>query len=235
MTYSYNHRQLVHRLVFQLFFFVLTPTLLLSQSIDQKMRAAGLVDIQEIDPTIQVSLMYASTDNFVGVNMYGDLKKAYLLPHFAEKLRKAQRKLKSEKGEQYSLIIHDAARPLSVQRKMWNSVKGTPNSVYVAPPSNGGGRHNYGAAVDITIINLDTGEELDMGSPVDYFGERAHINIEASLVKRGLITQEAANNRAYLMQLMNSQDLRAIRKEWWHFQERNSISYVRKTYQLLDF
>lgn len=199
------------------------------------MEEAGLVDIQKVDPTIKVALMYATSENFVGENMYGSLRKAYLLPHLAEKLKLIQAQLKKEKGDQFSLIIYDAARPLSVQRKMWNAVKGTPNTAYVASPSNGGGRHNYGAAVDLSIINLATGEVLDMGSPVDHFGVRAHINNEVFLVKKGLISQDAADNRAYLMKLMNAQGLRAIRKEWWHFQERNSIAFVRSTYQLLDF
>lgn len=233
---TYSHQgQLAYRVVSQLLLLILLPTLLAAQSLEQKMEQAGLMDIKQVDPTIKVALMYATNENFVGENMYGELKKAYLLPHFAEKLKRAQQQLKADKGDDYSLIIYDAARPLSVQRKMWNAVKGTPNTAYVASPNNGGGRHNYGAAVDISIINLKTGEVVDMGSPVDHFGVRAHINDEASLVKKGLITQEAANNRTYLMKLMNAQGLRAIRKEWWHFQERNSISYVRSTYKLLDF
>lgn len=235
MNRQYLNKQLVYLKVSQLLLLIFLPTLANAQSLDQKMEQAGLVDIQQVDPSIKVALMYATSENFVGENMYGALRKAYLLPHIADKLKRIQARLKKEKGEDYSLIIYDAARPLSVQRKMWNAVKGTPNTAYVASPNNGGGRHNYGAAVDISIIDLKTGKELDMGSPVDHFGVRAHINNEASLVRRGLITQEAADNRAFLMKLMASEGLRAIRKEWWHFQERNSIADVRSTYTLLDF
>lgn len=218
-----------------LFFLIFSSTLLFAQSIEERMQEFGLVNIRSIDPSIQVELMYATADNFVGVVMYDDLKNAYLLPHIAKKVAEAQRKLKDEMGKQYSLIIYDAARPLSVQRKMWDTVKGTPYSAYVASPQNGGGRHYYGAAVDLSIIDLSTGNALDMGSPVDHFGERAHISNEADLLKRGLITEEAKRNREYLMKLMNGVGLRAIRKEWWHFQEYNSIKEVRSSYRLLDF
>ena len=74
-----------------------------------------------------------------------------------------------------------------------------------------------------------------MGSPVDHFGIRAHINNEAALVKQGLITREAMKNRQYLFHLMDRVGLRPIRKEWWHFQERNSIREVREQNRLLDF
>ena len=63
----------------------------------------------------------------------------------------------------------------------------------------------------------------------------AHINNEAALVKQGLITREAMKNRQYLFHLMDRVDLRPIRKEWWHFQERNSIREVREQNRLLDF
>lgn len=193
----------------------------------------GLVDIQEVDPSIQVELMYATKDNFVGENMYGDLTKAYMLPHFAEKLKRAQRKLKSDWGAAYSLLVCDAARPLSVQRRMYEAVKGTPNRVYVASSDNGGGRHNYGAAVDVTIVNTTTGERVDMGSEVDHFGIRSHTDNEQELLRKGLITRNAYDNRRYLTRLLNAEGLRNIRKEWWHFEERISIKEVRTKYRLI--
>lgn len=209
-----------------LLFFVATP--LRGQS-----QFEGLVDIQDIDPSIQVELMYATEDNFVGENMYGHLTKAYMLPHFAEKLKRAQAKLKSDWGEEYSLLVCDAARPLSVQRRMFDAVKGTPNRVYVASPNNGGGRHNYGAAVDVTIVNTSTGQRVDMGSEVDHFGIRSHTDREEELLRKGLISREAYNNRRYLTRLLNAEGLRNIRKEWWHFEERISIKEVRTKYRLI--
>lgn len=197
------------------------------------MKAAGLVEITEVDPTIQVQLMYATEDNFVGVNMYGDFKRAFLLPHIAKKLKRAQQELKQEWGDDYSLLIKDAARPLSVQKKMYNTVAGTAYQRYVSPPSNGGGRHNYGAAVDLTIIHLPTGVEVDMGSKVDHFGITSHTDREQELLRKGLITKESYRNRRFFNQLMNKQGLHNIRREWWHFQERMSIKEVRQRYQLI--
>lgn len=193
----------------------------------------GLVDIKDIDPSIQVELMYASTDNFVGVDMYGDWNKAYMLPHFAEKLKRVQAQLKKDWGNEYSLLICDAARPLSVQKRMYETVKGTKYQGYVASPANGGGRHNYGAAVDLTIINTITGQRVDMGSPVDHFGIRSHTDKETELVQKGLITKEAYDNRRYLTRQMNAVGLRNIRKEWWHFEERIPIKEVRSRYRLI--
>ena len=200
----------------------------------EKMQAAGLVEIKEVIPDIVVDLMYSRTDNFMGTDVYGDLSEAYLVPSFAERLKEAQKLLKRERGSRYSLIIYDAARPLSVQKRMWSVVKDTPNRKYVAPPTNGGGRHNYGLAADLSIVDTTTGEALDMGSPVDHFDETSHIGNEAALVEAGKMTPEARANRAYLHGLMKRVGLRPIRKEWWHLQEYTGIKEVRR-HKLLDF
>ena len=229
--------------LFRRFLFLLLPllpTLLYGQTSwteeewRAKMEGAGLVELTEVIPDIEVDLMYSRTDNFMGADVYGDLEDAYLVPRFAERLKKAQKLLKQELGSRYSLIIYDAARPLSVQKRMWSIVKETPNRKYVAPPTGGGGRHNYGLAADLSIIDTKTGKALDMGSPVDHFGITSHIGNEASLVKEGKITPEARANRAYLHGLMKRVGLRPIRKEWWHLQEYTSIKEVRK-HKLLDF
>ena len=93
--------------------------------------------------------MYTRADNFTGTLLYEDLKEAYLHPDAMKSLKRAQRLLK-EQYPGYSLIVYDAARPLSVQQKMWDVVKGTSKYIYVSNPSRGGGLHNYGLAVDIS-------------------------------------------------------------------------------------
>ena len=70
----------------------------------------------------------------------------------AKALLQAQKRLK-ELYPGYSLIIYDAARPMSVQQKMWNVVKGTSQNIYVSNPARGGGLHNYGLAVDVSIAD----------------------------------------------------------------------------------
>ena len=92
---------------------------------DKKMKEYGLVDIQSLDKEIRVELKYATEDNFVGENMYGSLTTAYLLPHIARKVVEAQRILR-ERHPEYSLLVYDAARPISVQRRMRRAVEGTP-------------------------------------------------------------------------------------------------------------
>ena len=77
----------------------------------------GFVNIAEADRTIAIDLMYTRADNFTGAILYDDLKEAYLHPEALESLQKAQRLLKAQHPA-YSLIVYDAARPMSVQQKM---------------------------------------------------------------------------------------------------------------------
>ena len=211
---------------------------------DKKMKEYGLVDIQSLDKEIRVELKYATEDNFVGENMYGTLTTAYLLPHFARKVVEAQRILRKRYPE-YSLLVYDAARPISVQRRMRRAVEGTPLVIYVADGARGG-RHNYGVAVDLTFVD-STGRPLDMGAGFDHFGDEAgvgndnHVTLAAYKAyvearrKRGKISHKAAANRTLLLEIMDAVGLRPYVKEWWHFQERISMSATRERYQLLDF
>ncbi|MGN1246425.1 MAG: M15 family metallopeptidase, partial [Muribaculaceae bacterium] len=198
--------------------------------IDAKMREYGLVDIATIDASIIVEMKYAGSDNFVGCNMYGSLSKAYFRPEIARALATVQRELHSI-DPHLSLIIYDAARPQSVQQRMWNVVKDTPQRRYVAKPHRGG-HHNFGIAADVTIAR--DGVPVDMGSNFDSFSEVSHIDNEASLLRRGLLSREALNNRRLLRRLMHAQGFTTFRREWWHFQQYD-INYARRTFRLLDF
>ena len=112
----------------------------------------GFINIAEADSSIGIDLMYTRANNFTGQVLYEDLHEAYLHPEALKSLLQAQKLLK-EICPGYSLIVYDAARPMSVQQKMWNSVKGTPQYIYVSNPARGGGLHNYGLAVDISILD----------------------------------------------------------------------------------
>lgn len=202
---------------------------------EKKFKEHGLIDVQTLDPSIVVHLMYSSTDNFMKKDVYGHLDKAYLTPSFADKMRRAQALLHKEKGKRYSLVIYDAARPHSIQAAMWNTVKGTPNVKYVSSPGRKNGRHTYGVAVDVSIFDTQTGKALDMGTSVDHFGTAAHTTDEKALVAQKLITQEAYDNRQYLYSLMRRVGLKPIPNEWWHFQGFESISEVKKREKHLNF
>lgn len=217
-----------------------------AQEVDfnEQMKRYGLVDVQSLDKNIGVELKYATEDNFVGENMYGSLKKAYLLPHFAKKVVQAQQILRQRKPG-YSLLIYDAARPISVQRRMRKAVEGTPFTAYVADGSRGG-RHNYGVAVDLTIVD-EAGVPLDMGAGFDDFTRKAWVGEDKAfsiaeyksyveqLRCEGLISGQAAANRCLLLEIMDKVGLRPYVKEWWHYQEKISMPTTRERYKLLDF
>lgn len=182
----------------------------------RRMAEQGLVDIRDVDSTIQVSLMYSRADNFTGKVLYTDLREAYLHPKAAAAVAKAQQALRKTRPD-LSLIIYDATRPMSVQQKMWNTVAGTKKSIYVSNPRNGGGMHNYGLAVDVTLCKAETGDTLDMGTKVDYLGTYAHIDDEAGLVARHIITPQAKKNRELLREVMTEAGFKPLKTEWWHF------------------
>lgn len=203
-----------------------------TNGLDARMRAAGLVDVQSLEPRIAVDLRYSTTDNFLARVLYPDLKKAYLHPNLAKAVVNAQALLDKERAG-YRIVILDAARPMSVQRQMYDAVKHTAHKHYVAPASNGG-RHNYGVDVDLSILD-DKGRELDMGTAFDSFHPASHVGQEVELLRTGQISQEAYNNRQLLYRIMRGAGLRAYDKEWWHWQERMGMSQVRKRYKRLDF
>lgn len=182
----------------------------------RSMERQGMVDVSTLDSTIQVSLMYARADNFTGRVLYVDLQEALLHPRAAKALCLAQRLLKARRPD-LSLKIYDATRPMSVQAQMWRVVAGTPQQNYVSNPRNGGGLHNYGMAVDITLCDAQTGDTLDMGTKVDHLGREAHIDQEDELVRRGIISHEAQSNRQLLRSVMRKAGFTPLRTEWWHF------------------
>lgn len=183
--------------------------------LDHYLAECGLVDVSALDTTLQVKLMYAAPDNFLGETVYAGITKAWLHPEAARMLVAAQRMLKKEHPG-WSLVVYDAARPLSVQQKMWQLVRGTDKTNYVSNPANGGGLHNYGMAVDVSLLDAE-GNPLPMGTPVDFFGEEAHTTAEEALVEAGKITTEEWAHRRFLRRVMKQAGFRTIPYEWWHF------------------
>ncbi|MGB3618102.1 MAG: M15 family metallopeptidase [Catalinimonas sp.] len=181
-----------------------------------RMRALGLVDVQTLDPTIQVELKYSTTDNFVGVDVYGDLDRAYLQPEPARRLVEAQRLLR-ERRPNLRLLVYDAARPRAVQQVLWDMLPKpeADKPKYVADPQKGS-IHNFGAAVDLTIADT-TGASLDMGTPYDYFGVPAFPYHEERLLQSGRLTQAQVDNRRLLREVMRAAGFSPITSEWWHF------------------
>jgi len=124
-----------------------------------------LVDLQRFIPGIATDIRYATTNNFMHQQLY-PVAKAYLRYPAALALREIENEL-APQG--LGLEIFDAYRPYSITEKMWEPIR---NADFVADPALGS-RHNRGAAVDLTLIDLRTGQELPMPSNYDEFTERA--------------------------------------------------------------
>jgi D-alanyl-D-alanine dipeptidase len=189
------------------------------------MKKAGLINIQSLDATIVVELKYASSDNFLKTNVYGTLREAYLQPDAAEKLVKAQKILKSEHPN-LSIIVYDAVRPRSVQQKMWDIVRNTPDRKYVSSP----GRismHSYGVAADVSIID-ENGIPIDMGAGFDEFSEISEPRHEKRFLQEKKLTQQHIDNRNILRNAMTKAGYTYIQNEWWHFQSESRDSAARK-------
>ena len=196
----------------------------------QQLARQGYQQVQQCDPTIHVSLMYARPDNFCGVVLYSDLREAFLHPEAMKALQKAQSYLKQLRPD-LSLKVYDAARPMHIQQRMWDEVKHTSKAIYVSNPAHGGGMHNYGMAVDITLCTLK-GDTLDMGTKIDYMGKAAHIDHEAALVSAQIISPEARRNRQLLRKVMRHGGFIPLRTEWWHF-NKCSRAVAKKYYKVI--
>jgi D-alanyl-D-alanine dipeptidase len=177
----------------------------------------GLVNIHDVDSSIHVDLRYASTNNFLKMDVYDGLLNAYFNCETATKLSNAQYFLK-QAHPNLSLIVLDAARPQQVQQLMWDSLH-LPADVkynYLAPPYERS-MHNYGCAVDVTIIDLASNTLLDMGSGFDFFGKLSEPVYEWKFLRSGELSKQAYENRLLLRRAMLRAKFIAIHSEWWHF------------------
>lgn len=199
-----------------------------------KYKEYGLVDILSIQPDIKTDIKYATTDNFTGKILYSEDVGVYAEPVLAQAVAQAQNTLKSIDNN-LSIVIFDAARPISVQKEMFELVKGTASERFVANPYGefAGGFHNYGMAVDVAIVDKNS-KMLDFGTGYDSFEDIAHSGGEAELVKKGLLSLEAYINRQLLYYVMGKHGMLPYAYEWWHFQ----LQYEEKSkskFQLLNF
>lgn len=163
----------------------------------------SLVKICEASHHVLVDLKYATSDNFTGVPVYQNAQ-CFLRPQ-AEVLLCKARDLARLQG--WQLCIFDAFRPSEAQWKLWNH---TPDPDFLADPRRGS-PHSRGVAVDLTLIDMHSGQALDMGTGFDVFSPKSHHgNTE--------ISPEAQHNRLLLMGLMTTAGWDFYRNEWWHYQ-----------------
>lgn len=163
-----------------------------------------LVELITLEPTLRLDIRYATANNFLGFPVYPEAR-AFLQREAAEAVRAIHQELRREG---LGLLILDAYRPHSVTKLMWER---TPESqrAYVADPAKGS-RHNRGAAVDLTLVDLATGRPLPMPSMYDDFSERAHHDYQGA-------SPERLANRAKLRAIMEKHGFDALDNEWWHY------------------
>ena len=191
-----------------------------------------MINVQWLNSDIVVDLKYSTTDNFLQQDVYGKFEKAYLEEFTAKKLALAQHHLRQLQTG-VNIKIWDAARPVSLQQKMWDALNVPANQKgrFVSNPKNHS-LHNYGCAVDVTLVDIN-GIELDMGTIFDQFDSLAQPKYEQLLMQTGVISKKQLSNRRLLRQVMTSAGFSTITSEWWHF---NSCSrgYAKLNYPLLN-
>lgn len=199
--------------------------------LEQRLVQEGLIDVCRLDPTIVVELKYSTANNFMGVDVYQGLAQAYLRPEAAKKLARASEILR-ERHPNLRILVGDAARPRLVQQEMWKLVVNTPRQPYVANPKTGS-MHNHGAAVDVTLFDVDTGERLDMGTPLDHFGSLAQPLLEDKHLREGKLSARQIENRLILRKAMVDAGWHPLAIEWWHF-DAFPKEHVRLNYPIIE-
>ena len=186
-------------------------------TLEQQLREMGLVRIQSLDASIRVDLRYGTTDNIVGRDLYQNFGEAYLQPEPAQMLVRANALLK-EKHADFTFYVYDALRPRRVQQILWDALDHPPEErvKYIADPQKGS-LHNYGAAVDLTILNTTTNQLLDMATDFDHFGILAYPSEEEALLAKGELTEKQVQNRLLLREVMTQVGFIISQSEWWHF------------------
>jgi len=177
--------------------------------------AKQMVDLKKRIPALILDLRYAGTNNFMKEKLYPAITTTYLRKPAADSLAIIEKQL-NQMG--WGLKIFDAYRPYAVTEKMWEPVQ---DDRYAADPKKGSG-HNRGIAVDLTIINVATGEELNMGTGFDNFTDTAHHAFTH-------LPEEVLQNRLLLKKVMEQHGFKALDTEWWHYSLPNA-----KDFELLD-
>jgi len=161
-----------------------------------------LIDLEQYVPDLVLDIRYATTDNFTHERIY-DRAKAYARKPVADAVKEIQGALKKQG---LGLKIFDAYRPYKATVKFYEVYRDT---TYVASPYRGS-RHNRGCALDLTLIELKTGQELKMPTGYDSFTRQAWPSTPVS-------DPEAGNNRRLLIGIMERYGFKVNSSEWWHF------------------
>jgi D-alanyl-D-alanine dipeptidase len=160
-----------------------------------------LVDVERAVPNVRIDVRYATSNNFMHAPLY-PIAKVFLRAPAARALADVQRDLAKDN---LGIKVFDGYRPYSITEKMWEPIR---NPDFADPAK--GSRHNRGAAVDLTLIDLQTGDELSMPTPYDDFTQRARQDFND-------LPPNVIANRARLREAMTRHGFEPLPSEWWHF------------------
>jgi D-alanyl-D-alanine dipeptidase len=161
-----------------------------------------LIDLRDAIPGIITDIRYATGENFMKQPVYS-IARPLLRAPAAAALHAVQREL-AKQG--LGIKIWDAYRPYRVTQKMWDLIR---DPDFVADPAQGS-RHNRGAAVDLTLVDLATGRELELPTGYDEFSARAHHDFPE-------LGGQAIRHRALLREIMERHGFERFPTEWWHY------------------
>jgi zinc D-Ala-D-Ala dipeptidase len=161
-----------------------------------------LVLVKKYIPNIELDIRYATTNNFTKKKLYksADVFLGYAPALALKNVQDSLNKLG------LGLKIFDAYRPYAATCLMWQLVK---DDRYAANPKNGSG-HNRGIAVDLTLINLATKQELAMPTGFDNFSDTSHHNFIN-------LSPQIITNRTLLSNVMEHFGFKKLDTEWWHY------------------
>lgn len=173
-------------------------------------------DFRRLDdiPGVTVDLRYASSNNFVGRDLYSPLDCGWIHREAGAGLELAYALL-HDRAPGLSFLVLDALRPQRVQEQLWASLQGTGLEMYLANPARGS-IHSFGMAVDVTLIDAG-GHEQDMGTPFDDLSEKSHPKLEEGFLAHGDLVPDQVENRRLLREVLTEAGFRGIGTEWWHF------------------
>jgi D-alanyl-D-alanine dipeptidase len=182
------------------------PTAVAEAGFRTQLDRAGLADVRDHAGSIQVDLRYATEDNFTGERLPGYCAaEPFLRARAARALARAEKELNADG---LGLRVFDAYRPSRASRAMvrWAKRTGREHLLngWIAARSN----HNRGAAVDLTLVRVETGRELSMGTAYDTFSSKS-----ATTAVGG----KPLRNRLRLKRALEAEGFRNYRREWWHY------------------
>ncbi len=175
-------------------------------------RAAELVELVKLDPTIKLDIRYAGTNNFLGKPVYKEAR-AFLQRPAADALVEAHRELARDG---YGLLIHDGYRPWTITKLFWDMTSGFQRE-FVADPATGS-KHNRGCAVDLTMYDRAFGTAVEMPSGYDEMTTRAYPTYAGG-------QPDARARRDLLRAVMERHGFTVEPNEWWHFNYKDWTQY----------